>query len=229
MQHFILEADLSSSLLSITDKDILHQMKNVLRFRPGESCIVLNGQGARAQGKIRELHRHGAVIELSKLETFPSPKTALRLYCALPKKPSTFEWVLQKATELGVTELIPLISERCQVKDLKKAPRLEAIVKEAAEQAERLFLPILQTPVELKSLLKELPEGTCLVGDAREGEALPKGLKGDLNLFIGPEGGFSPQELEEFKKKGAHIFKLGDTVLRVETAAVAALSLLRYN
>jgi 16S rRNA (uracil1498-N3)-methyltransferase len=229
MQHFILPGTELTGLtrLELRDKDVLHQMSKVLRFKAGDVCIVLDGQGTKAKGEIQELHRKGAVIKLSEHTVCPAPKRRVRLYCALSKKPSTFELIVQKATELGVTDIIPLLTERCQVSELRKGERLEAIVREACEQSERNFLPKLHPTLPLKQLSSK---GLLLAGDARLGtqQISDMKLEGDINLVIGPEGGLTDEELEALKTAGAKIFILGDTVLRMETAAIASLSLIQF-
>lgn len=215
----------------IQDKELLHQMKNVLRFKVGDHCVVLDGWGQKAKGYVESLHRKGAVLQLSELVQCKAPKRRLRLYCALSKKPSTFEWILQKATELGVSEIIPLLTERCQVKTLRKVDRMELIIKEACEQSEHCFLPKLASPLELESLLKQKVSGELLVGDPRhyDEKLSHMAVTGDINLIIGPEGGLTDAELAAIRKAGGSVFLLGETVLRMETAAIAALSVLQFG
>lgn len=233
MQHFIIPEDLSGKEIHILDKALLHQMKEVLRFKKGKECIVLDGMGSKAKGVVQELHRKGAVITLSDHEVCPAPKRRVRLYCAVSKKPSTFELIVQKATELGVTDIIPLLSERCQVKQLRKPERLLSIIKEATEQSERCFLPKLHEPLDFNALLKDWPSGLVVAGDPwthdkKLGDIQPNETE-TLNLVIGPEGGLTEAELESLKNKGATLFVLGKTVLRMETAVIAALSVLQYG
>lgn len=229
MQHFIIDAELSAPNIQITDKNIAHQMKNVLRFKVGEEIIVLDGNGKKAKGQITELHKKGAVIELGETEVLPAPKRRLRLYVGLSKKPSTFELIVQKATELGVTDIIPLAAERCQVKHLRKLERLEMIIKEASEQCERAYLPKLHDV----TLINEIAEGLTLVGDARDTDIELSKIefkeRENINLVIGPEGGLTENEITELRKSGAKIFLLGENILRMETAAIAALSVIQFG
>lgn len=231
MQHFIIDEDISEKSIHILDKELLHQMQKVLRFKKGNKCVVLDGQGSKAKGMIEELHRKGAVITLSDHELCEAPKKRLRLYCALSKKPSTFELIVQKATELGVTDIVPLVAERCQIKQLRKPERLKLIIKEASEQSERCYLPKLHEAVDFASFLNSPPKGMILAGDPWKYDKKLKEVErsGDISIVIGPEGGLTDEELEGIHKLGGTVFQLGETVLRIETAVIAALSVVQFG
>lgn len=231
MQHFLLPSGIpQSKTLMIQDRELVHQLISVLRFRVGEACVLLDGAGLRVQAKVTELHKKAAVFELGERVQDQAPEAKLNLYIALSKKPATLELIVQKATELGVTSIVPLVTDRCQVRELRKVDRLQAIIKEACEQSERSFLPEFAPVLSLKDLLKNPPKG-LLAGDPRDFDASLSSLekKGDLNLIIGPEGGLKAEELEAIREVGGKIFQLGSEILRMETAALAALSVLRYS
>lgn len=232
MQHFILPHPLEADKVRIFDRNTLQQMTKVLRFRKGDKCVLMDGKGTKAQATIEELHSKVAVLHVQDRSVSPAPSRKLRLFCALSKKPATFEFILQKATELRATELIPLITERCQVKFLKKQERLSAIIKEACEQCENPFLPEMHEAMELETLLEKLPSGKILAGDPWTYDASLKdielGATEDINLIIGPEGGLTKEELEAIREAGGTLFQLGESVLRMETAALASLSVIQY-
>lgn len=235
MQHFIINQEFGGKELRVLDTDILHQMQKVLRFQKGDECMIMDGHGIKVKGRIKELHRKGAVIELGEREVCKAPARRLRLYCALSKKPATFELICQKATELGVTDIVPIVMERCQISEIKKPERLEMIIREACEQSERCFVPKLHEVIKLEDVLEGKPGGLILAGDPwKYDEKLSEVMKqampgGEINLFIGPEGGMTDQELAAVKQAGGSVFLLGDTVLRMETAAVAALSVVQFG
>lgn len=208
-------------------------MKDVMRFRKGDECIVMDGQGTKANGIIEDLHGKGATILLKDRVTCEAPKRRVRLYCALSKKPATFELILQKATELGVTDLIPLVTQRCQVRELRKIDRLQVIIKEACEQCERCFIPRFHEVLNLSDLLTHKPKGILLAGDAwiydKKLKDIPLPPSEDVNLIIGPEGGLTDEELTSIRTAGGTLFLLGSTVLRMETAAIAAIAVAEFG
>ncbi len=232
IQHFIVNQNIAGENLVITDKETIHQMQNVLRFRVGEECVILDGKGAKADGTIEEINRKTLSISLKNHEKFVEEKIKIRLFVALPKKPATFEMILQKATEMGVHEITPIISERTQIQEIRKLDRMNLIIKEASEQCERIFLPQLNDEIKFTDFVKNLPDGLTLAGDAwNYDEELRKinFRNQNLNLVIGPEGGLSDSELDTLRKAGAKIFLLGKNVLRMETAVIAALSVVLYG
>lgn len=233
MQHFILNQDLSQNCLTVLDKDVLHQLRKVLRFQKGDKCMLMDGQGLKAEAKLEAVHAEAATFFIEKREMFPAPKRKLRLYCALSKKPTTFEFIVQKATELGVTDIIPLITSRCQIRELRKKDRLELIIKEACEQCERPYKPTLHTVVMLSEFLDAAPSGSLLAGDPWtydlhlwEASLSPREA---VNLIIGPEGGLTHEELQNIRQKGGQLFLLGDGILRMETATIASLAVIQYS
>ncbi|MFA6023598.1 MAG: RsmE family RNA methyltransferase [Candidatus Gracilibacteria bacterium] len=232
MQHFILPHPLESEKVRIFDRLTLQQMTKVLRFRKGDKCVLMDGNGTKAKATIEELHSKVAVLHVTERIVEAPPARRLRLYCAISKKPATFELILQKATELRATDLIPLLTERCQVQFLKKQERLNLIIKEACEQCEQPFMPVLHEPLSLEDLLKNPPAGKILAGDPWTYDAKLKDIPlvptEDLNLVIGPEGGLTPEELSAIRAAGGILFQLGDSVLRMETAALASLAILQY-
>lgn len=232
-QHFFIDADLNKDRLSVVDPALLHQMKDVLRFRAGDPCVLLDGRGLRAEAVLESFHKKEAVFLLQKKEHCALPKRPLRLFVAVSKKPATLEWIVEKATELGVTDIFPVDTERCQVHELRKTERLQAIIKEAAEQCERCTLPTLHSLQTLSEVLASLPEGDFWAGDPWTYDAklstFPRSETAPLSLLIGPEGGLSPQELEAVRAAGGRLFQLGELVLRMETAVIAALSVVQFS
>lgn len=232
MQHFFVNQNISDRHVAITDPELVHQIKNVLRFRVGDKCILLDGKGLKAFASIESMEKKAAILSVDKLEKCESTLRPLRLFISLVKKPSIFETVLQKATELGVTDIFPLLASRCQIKELRNLRRLELIIKEAAEQCERTTLPKLHEVLDFKDFIKNFPSGLVLAGDARIYDKNLRDIKiaGDreISLVIGPEGGLTQEELNEIKSSGGVIFVLGENVLRVETAVIAALSVVQY-
>jgi 16S rRNA (uracil1498-N3)-methyltransferase len=237
MQHFILPFTADQQKILIEEKELVHQMIKVLRFKKGSECVLMDGKGLKAKGRVTLLHKKGAEIEVSEAERVASPKRRVRLICALSKKPSTLEWIVQKAVELRCYEIIPVLTQRGQVTEIRKLERLELIMKEAAEQCENPFFPKLSEVKNLEDILKSFKEGHLsgefLAGDAWDTDLLLKDAQllphEDVNVLIGPEGGLTEEELKSIREVGGRIFLLGESVLRMETAAVAALSVIQFG
>jgi len=233
MQHFFVDHDISGSHLAISDGDLLHQMKNVLRVRVGEEFIFLDNKGIKAKAVVESVDKKAIVVKLSEKETCSYPNRHVRLYIAISKKPATFELIIQKATELGVTDIIPLVTSRCQVKEIRNQKRLNFIIKEAAEQCERSFLPIFHEVISFDKLITSPPSGVILTGDGRiydkKLSEVKIGEEENVNLVIGPEGGLTDEELNSIKTAGGTIFILGKNILRMETAAISAMSLILFT
>jgi 16S rRNA (uracil1498-N3)-methyltransferase len=155
------------------------------------------------------------------------PHSGMKLCLAVSLiKKDNFEWVIQKGTELGVAEFVPLISERSEKKGFN-IDRARRIMIEAVEQSGRADLPTIAEPVVLDEFLGALDRKAIAFhtdGKKFDRAALP--VSGDLVAFIGPEGGWSDKEVSMFREKGIEVAKLDTPVLRAETAAVAIATLL---
>ena len=151
----------------------------------------------------------------------------------LPKKPALFELVIQKATEIGVHEIFPLITERTENRRLSKFERLKLIAIEAAEQCGRLHIPTIRHPVNYEEILPEFSngfiayeyEGSTFISDYAE----TLSSSDEVQLVIGPEGGLSESEIQLAKTHSIKPFTLGKRILRTETAAISSLSLMLLN
>jgi 16S rRNA (uracil1498-N3)-methyltransferase len=216
------------------------QIYSVLRMREADHILALDNCGWQYDVRLDEVTSDLVTGEiLSREEAGGEPRTELTLYQALLKK-DNFEWVLQKGTELGVVRFVPLISQRCVVrqKTIKpaKLDRWNRIIREAAEQSGRGRLPALSNPVMLPEALEQADLfDSALIpweGEVAKGfvEALRKGVEEQpssmrIAIFIGPEGGFDEEEIEDAQAAGLKPVTLGPRILRAETAAVAAATL----
>jgi len=157
------------------------------------------------------------------------PKLHVALYQAIPKKPALFELIVQKATEIGVTEIFPLITERTQKRRLSKFDRLVTIATEAAEQSGRTKVPVIRHPVNYDEVVPKLKHG--FIAYEYEDEKFLSDYSDEIaksdqiNIIIGPEGGLSENEIALTEEADLKPFSLGKRILRMETAAIAALSL----
>ncbi|HEX9780342.1 MAG TPA: RsmE family RNA methyltransferase [bacterium] len=223
----------------IEDPQELHHLAVVLRAGPGDRVECLDGLGGRARGTIRECGPGRAVIDVESRSREPAAGTAVVLAAALIK-PSRFEWLIQKATELGVARIVPLVTARTQARPgrglgRERMARWERIVREAAKQSGRARVPELESPRTFEELLPDLAgaEGliATLAGDRPAGgwEATPPDALGKTVIIIGPEGDFTDEEVRLALRHGARTMSLGPVTLRAETAALAAIVLVQHR
>ncbi len=204
-----------------------HYLGTVMRRSVGDVVRLFNGRDGEFEARIALQRRDRAELHIERLSRVRTKEPDLWLLFALLKRDAT-DLVVQKATELGVSALHPVITERCNTHRMN-AGRLHAIAVEAAEQCERLTVPTLHEPRALQAVLADWPADRRLVAALERSEAPPiAAVPGPKALLVGPEGGFSPSELEALR---AHPFvtpvSLGPRVLRADTACIAGLALLQ--
>lgn len=208
--------------LSITDQRIASQLFRVLRAQPGEQIQLFDSSGRQATAVINDLSPRELTVTITKLETVLLNLRQVMLYCALLKK-DNFELVVQKATEVGVAGIVPLVTART-VKQNIRHHRLMTIATEAAEQSGRVSVPNLAHPQLLAdALATAVAAGTTLFFH-HDGQPWASLTLDDSprSIFVGPEGGWTPEEVAQAIKAGATIVTLGPLNLRAETAAIVA-------
>ena len=245
MYHFFVEPSqihTNDNIVVILGSDVNH-IKNVLRMKPGEEIAVSNGtDGREYRCGIKELNEESILCELRFIkEDGVELPSRVHLYQGLPKA-DRMELIIQKTVELGVAEIIPVAMKRCVVKldDKKgrqKTERWQAIAEAAAKQSKRGIIPVVREPVSFAEAVKEASamEVKLLPYELAEGmgatkkilENLPKGA--DIAVFIGPEGGFAPEEAEAAKATGIEPVTLGKRILRTETAGLTVMAWIMYQ
>ena len=205
------------------DRDILRQLKNVLHFQKGERFILFDGSG---YDFISEFDGSGAKI-LEKVLNRREPERKIFLFQSLLKK-DKMEWVFQKGTEVGVFEFVPALSARSVKKDFNRA-RAGSSLRLAAVQSGRAPPAPTHEIVNFKAALefvqKERMSG--VIADPNSKKHISEILKEPkMALFIGPEGGFTPEEVSEARECGFQVANLGRLTLRSETAAIVASAFL---
>lgn len=217
--------------IRIADAEILNQLKNVLRLKSGAEIILCDGKMNEALCMIADFGKDFIdlnILEINKNKS--EPEKEIILYCSILKK-ENFELVVQKAVEIGVKKIVPIISAHT-VKLGIKPDRLEKIIREASEQSGRGILPVLSEVLDFEKAVSGAKTNDFNLffdasgKDFSEMKLLPENNK--IGIFIGPEGGWSEEEIELAKKSGFQIASLGKLVLRAETAAIVA-SYLIYN
>jgi len=218
----------STNLLS---KEHTHYLTNVMRLKRGSNVNLFNKDGEWLS-EIVFLDRDRVEVKFLNKIKESLKSTNVELAICLVKKTS-MEIILQKATELGIAKIIPIISERTEVKDLN-LERAKKIVVEATEQSNQLNVPDIQEPQKLKDFINSLDGNTNLFfADINtekkiDNKIIEKSKK--ISLLVGPEGDFSPNEREMIlAKDNAISFSLSKNILRTETAAISAISLINYS
>lgn len=225
-----------------------HQMTRVLRLRPGEEVILLDNSGWEIEVRLLTVERQAVTGEvLHRRLAGGEPRTKISLYQGVLKS-NRFEFVLQKGTELGVVEFVPLIAERCVVSDLtaveNKRRRWEWIIQEAAEQSRRGRKPALRPAILFPQACERARQagGLALIPWEEEGQVNLRNLLRTpppgpqrrwppftIHLFIGPEGGFTREEVALARRYGLAPLTLGQRILRAETAGLVATAAVLYE
>ena len=242
MYHFFVDPEqIGEREIKITGKDVNH-IKNVLRMQPGEEIGISSGEDSKKyRCEISELSEEEIVAKIMWAEEVGMElPNKIYLFQGLPKS-DKMEWIIQKAVELGVYEIIPVATKRAVVKlDLKKEQnkrkRWQLISERAAKQSKRMLIPKIHPvmtfqeavsyakEMDVKIIPYELAEGMgktrTLFGNIKKGQSVA--------IFIGPEGGFDDQEAAFAAENGVIPVTLGKRILRTETAGMAVLSMLVF-
>lgn len=218
--------------LQLSD-DSFHHLIKVLRFKVGNNFVLLDNQGLKADCKITTIDKNKLSFEITDKQIFSKNENNLNLFQAITKI-ETFEEILDKATQLGINQITPVISENVNVSmDIfnKKYPRFNKILTSAAEQSQRVFLPVLNKPITLENFYNNVTDNTFI---AYEKATIPlkkylRDFKADeINIFCGPEGGITDKEAELLSSK-FKTFSLGSNILRAETAVITTISNFIYE
>ncbi|MGE0228401.1 MAG: 16S rRNA (uracil(1498)-N(3))-methyltransferase [Dehalococcoidia bacterium] len=197
------------------------RLREVLRLRVGASLEVFDGHGRQREAKIVNTGKGQVTLVLGDaVDPVEEPPVPVIVVCAFPRA-SRGDWLVEKATEIGVSQLVPRLAARSVMEPGDgRIARWRRIAIEAAEQCERCFVPAIggEPPAGATHIVAD-PDAETTVRDAVHGLAEPPRA---LVLHIGPEGGWSGAEIEDFRALGAHFVSLGPRLMRVETAAVIA-------
>lgn len=202
---------------------LVNQLRNVFRLVTGDEVILFDGSGFDFVSVIEGYEKDAvsfSVVEVRQNTVVTQHETYL--FASVVKK-DNFEWIAQKATELGVSHIVPVISERSEKKNLNME-RLQKIVIEASEQSGRGTVPAISEILDLETAFEKYSHIKSIVWDIVAQKFVSQDLEDVVGVYIGPEGGWSPKELELFAKHNLKTRSLGPQVLRAETAVVAILS-----
>lgn len=221
LHRFIYTCNLRHETLRIHDADFFNQVTRVLRLKKGESLILCDGSHQEMTVTIEDFDSKSVVLKsASPIRSIPPLHRDVTLYCAMLKK-ENFEWVAQKATELGISRLVPLITARTVKLNLPRE-RIMKIMHEAAEQSGRGSVPVLQEPIALEEALPDMEASQTFVCDM-SGSPTPHPRGAVADMCIGPEGGWDASELALMRDRGLTFVSLSRQVLRAETAAIVSV------
>jgi len=224
--------DIAGSLYSLNEEESRHCQK-VLRLREGDIIHLTDGKGTLFESRILDARSRQVTVEvISRQDGYGRRDYRLHLAVAPTKNIDRFEWFLEKATEIGIDEITPLICDHSERRQLR-TDRLEKIITAAVKQSLKAYHPKLNEPVLLDKFLtsklpgipeNRLPENKFIAYITNGAPLLKQSYQkgADAVILIGPEGDFSPVEIETAIKFGYHVISLGESRLRTETAAVVA-------
>lgn len=235
--HTCFQPELHHGTLFLSEEESQHVVK-VLRMKEGDSLRMVDGQGGEAEGRLTAVTKRSAAVHVDSVKREQVRPQGLILVVAPTKHTDRFEWLLEKATELGVEEIIPVWTERSE-RRVDKHERWNKVLVAATKQCQRLWMPRFHPACGLDELLKihhhlETREGAVahciekLEGiPSREPWVLWQSGRESAWLAVGPEGDFSEKEIEFLCAQGVQPVHLGELRLRTETAGVAAVAQFR--
>jgi len=205
---------------------------SVLRCKTNDVVTVIDGIGGAYEARISSIVKKDVLIDITGELSLNSELPVPLILCQGMLKGEKMDLVIQKATELGVSEIVPIITERSVVKETRKLKRWHTIAEEAAEQCGRAVIPAIREPEELNDLL-DSEKINGLFFRERGGKSLSEALGAidsgqTVHIFIGPEGGFTADEVRKAEERGIVGTTLGMRILRAETAAIAATVLVQF-
>ena len=226
LPYFFVE-ELNAKTIQL-DEDTSKHMIGVLRMEKGEEVLLTDGQGRKASAAIVDDNRKRCVVEMIAVERDTERQPNVAIAISIVKNASRFEWFLEKATEIGVTEIIPLLCERTE-KEKFRYDRMQGILISAMLQSQQPWLPLLHQPTAFRDVVQQTTReqkfiAHCLPEHKQQLSSLirhPSPL-----ILIGPEGDFTPAEIAAALDQQFTPVALGNTRLRTETAGIVAATLL---
>ncbi len=221
----ILSGQTSFTLNEISSKHCVQ----VLRMQENQRIDITNGMGYLFEATILTAHKKNTIVQIQSEKFIAAPSQKITLGIGLLKNLTRLEWLLEKATEMGVYEIMPLLCEHTLFEKFK-LERFQNILQSAMIQSQQVWLPLLGTPLKFKEAIQNQKQAQKLIAHCEDGNKINiKEIEAsaDLLLFIGPEGDFSSTEIELALANNYQAIHLGPTRLRTETAALFALSVLK--
>ena len=224
--HQFYQPELQNGLLELSEEETRHAVR-VLRLNAGDKIEISDGKGVRASAEITEISKRSCSFQILEQSVEPEPILP-KIAIAPTKSIDRFEWFLEKAVEIGVSEICPILCSNSERRVLKQE-RSEKVLLAAMKQSQRNWLPKLHELTTYSDFIEQANE-PLLLAHCREAEKVPVSEKLEMEswILIGPEGDFTIEEIELALKKGATEIDLGKSRLRTETAGIFALSVMNY-
>jgi 16S rRNA (uracil1498-N3)-methyltransferase len=226
--HFFLDPHFSPENAMLNSEESRHASR-VLRLREGEKILIGDGNGLQFVASINQIKKDEVGVKILEKREIPKAQPTLVVAISPTKNSNRFEWFLEKATELGVDEIIPLISSRTERPRIK-TDRAEKIVLNATKQSQRAFLPKIHLVADFSDLLEAKYENRLIahcVDDLNRSPLDEENSGLETLILIGPEGDFTKEEIENAEEKGFKSVILSRNRLRTETAGILAVAMLR--
>lgn len=235
MPRFFIEADLTVDAVTELTETVFHHWVKVLRAKVGETATLFNGQGGDFQVELTEVNKKTALVNVLSHHTDNRTPAFTTLLGQVMSKGDRMDYAIQKAVELGVSEIQLLTSERCEMRlkydrDQKKIEHWQGIAIAACEQCGMNIVPKILAPLSLQDwLASALPETKLVLAPNKDQVNVLDHATADIALLIGPEGGLSESEILAANQVGFINWCIGARVLRTETAPIVALSILNFH
>jgi 16S rRNA (uracil1498-N3)-methyltransferase len=228
---FFYEEDIpKQNTLFTLNEDTSKHCVQVLRMKVGEQLQLTNGKGLLATASITSAHKKNTVVQIEKIEETAPPIIKLLIAISPLKNATRLEWFLEKATEIGVTTIQLIICSRTEKQHIK-FERYKSIIVAAMLQSQQTWMPIFEQPIKFGSMFEYDTSTTKLIAHCVDSDLKTtiNGLRlsNNCSVLIGPEGDFTPQEIEVAIQNQYQPISLGNTRLRTETAGVVAATLLK--
>ncbi len=225
---FFFEDNLPVTNSFILSEESSRHIIQVLRMSVGDGLLITNGKGETLTGKIIDVNKKKTRVEIVERKFFQRPFPQVSIAIGLVKNKTRFEWFVEKAAEIGVAEIFPLITKRTEKQSFNQE-RIRAIAVSAMLQSQQSWLTEIHSPQKLEELIKTANQKKRFIAhcaDAEKEHLSNKEIRDNSLILIGPEGDFTPEEIMLARENGYVPVSLGETRLRTETAGLAAAVLL---
>jgi 16S rRNA (uracil1498-N3)-methyltransferase len=231
LPYFFHDSGFEANMMITLSEDTSKHVVQVLRIKEGEGLKLTNGKGFIALAVISNPHKKNCTIRVESVEFTPNSNRNTCVAISPVKNNSRFEWFLEKATEMGVTTIIPLICNRTEKQHFRK-DRMNAILISAMLQSQQAWIPEMLDPKSVHQLIQEVRYDHQYVAHCKDDAGKIKipvsNVEGSMLVAIGPEGDFTEDEIDAFMDSGFVPVTLGDRRLRTETAGVFAAAIMNY-